>query len=239
MTPKIPAARGIRRQNPDEVAHGDFMASAVHALNVMTMAAWLSVAGFTLLAAINPNRKLLAIFARPPKIDALNVTLDATTGEKALSLSGGSHIAPAPPLRPLPVFRSLARPPAMPNLPVTAPLPEIPKFPSLPRATPAAQAAWQPTASGTSPNHSSVRERFAAGYTPEAPYPPYSSRNHQEGTVIVEFTVNSAGIVTAVFVKQPCQWPLLNRAAVGTVYNWRFPPGDFISLECPIVFRLK
>ncbi|RYD35587.1 MAG: energy transducer TonB, partial [Verrucomicrobiaceae bacterium] len=60
-----------------------------------------------------------------------------------------------------------------------------------------------------------------------------------EGTVIVEFAVNDAGRVTAVFIKQSCRWPLLNRTALQTVYNWNFPPGAYMTLEVPIVFKIQ
>ncbi|RYD43451.1 MAG: energy transducer TonB, partial [Verrucomicrobiaceae bacterium] len=55
----------------------------------------------------------------------------------------------------------------------------------------------------------------------------------------VEFAVNDMGVVTAVFVKQPCRWPLLNRTAVQTVYGWSFPPGPFMTLEVPIIFKIQ
>ena len=74
---------------------------------------------------------------------------------------------------------------------------------------------------------------------PAPSYPPYSRRNHQEGSIVVEFCVNSSGRVTAAFAKNPSQWPLLNQTAVRTVMSWSFPPGDFITLERTIVFKLN
>lgn len=250
MVPEIPtvrdASRGDRWKNNTGAARLRSMTPVEYAVNVVTMATWLSVAAFSALAAIAPGRKLLAVIARPPQFEALDVTLDATSGgETSATVSRELETASPPPLRPLPSFRSHARPPAMPNLPVTAPLPEVPDFPATPRAIPLDQDAGQPALAADSgvarynSGRNSTRARFAAGNTPAAPYPPYSRRNHQEGTVMVEFAVNSDGVVTAVFVKQPCPWPLLNQAAVRTVYSWHFPPGDFTTFECPVVFRIQ
>ena len=81
--------------------------------------------------------------------------------------------------------------------------------------------------------------RIAAGSMPAPSYPAEARRKGQTGTVIVEFTVDSSGRVTYANASSPSPWPLLNQEAVRTVLRWRFPPGDFISLERPIVFRLK
>lgn len=70
-------------------------------------------------------------------------------------------------------------------------------------------------------------------------YPPYSRRNNQSGTVVVEFTIGANGRVVAAHAKKPCPYPLLNNAAVDAVRTWRFPPGPVMTLQRPIVFQLR
>lgn len=239
MVPKIHAVRKSHHRDC-----GDKNASPLqHAANIATMTTWLSVAIFSALAAFFSSKSLPAIIARTEKFEPLDITLDAAFSEPVSEVSRELPASTAPPLRPLPVLRSLARPPAMPNLQVTAPLPKIPDLPRVANSVP---SEWQPATSATGSarsgdanSRSSLQKRLAGGVMPEPTYPPYSRRNHQEGTVIVEFAVDASGRVSAVFVKTPCRWPLLNQAAVLTVYGWHFPPGDYVTLESPIVFRIQ
>lgn len=211
-----------------------------HAANVTTMAIWLSVAGVGAFAFFFSGRKFHLETLQADKPGTLEVTLDAvpeTNSPSPLSEPPGST---PPPLRPLPLLRPLARPPAMPALAALAPVPAIPVLPRVTRAIPVDQADYSPrTANGAQRDLPAAAQRFAAGITPDAPYPPHSKRNRQEGTVIVEFAVNDMGMVTAVFIKQPCRWPLLNQTAVRTVFSWRFPPGPYMTLEAPIVFKIQ
>jgi TonB family protein len=93
--------------------------------------------------------------------------------------------------------------------------------------------------SGSAGTGMSNAARIAAGHMPSPDYPPYSRRNRQEGTVVVEFTVDSSGKVISAYAKHPCQWNLLNTEAVSTVRSWRFPPGGVMTLQRPIVFQLR
>ena len=81
--------------------------------------------------------------------------------------------------------------------------------------------------------------RIAAGRMPSPAYPPYSRRNLQQGTVVVEFTVDQNGKVISAYAKKPSPWPLLNQEAVSTVRLWRFPPGGVMTLQRPIVFQIR
>ena len=74
---------------------------------------------------------------------------------------------------------------------------------------------------------------------PAPSYPAESRRKGQEGTVTVEFTVDSSGRVISAVAKSPSPWPLLNAEAVATVRRWRFPPGAVMKLQRPIVFQLR
>jgi periplasmic protein TonB len=81
--------------------------------------------------------------------------------------------------------------------------------------------------------------RLAAGRMPSPSYPASCRRNRQEGTVVVEFTVNPEGRVTAAFAKKNSPWPELDQAAVRAVFGWKFPPGEAMTLSRPITFKLK
>jgi len=81
--------------------------------------------------------------------------------------------------------------------------------------------------------------RLAAGRMSSPSYPPYSRRNNQTGTVVVEFTVDTNGRVISAYVKKSSSWPLLDNGAVSTVRSWKFPPGGIMKLQRPIVFRLN
>ena len=98
----------------------------------------------------------------------------------------------------------------------------------------------KPGATGSGQNSGmSDSARLAAGRMPSPSYPPYSRRNQQTGTVIVEFTVDAGGRVISANVKSSSNWPLLDNEAVSTVRRWKFPPGGIMKLQRPIVFRLN
>lgn len=223
---------------PAESGSDRFSSPFQYAANVTTMAIWLSVAAFSALAAYFPVRKLQFPAVQADQHGTLEITLDAVLDAASLSPSSESPGSSPPPLRPLPLLRPLARPPAMPVGPAAAPLPAVPHLPHVARADRVPASANTVSPSGTT-LRATAQQRFAAGVTPDAPYPPYSKRHGQEGTVIVEFAVDGDGRVTAVFIKQPCRWPLLNHTAVRTVYSWRFPPGPYMTLEVPIVFNIQ
>ncbi len=229
------------------------MKSLLHALNIGTLAAWLSIAGFGAVGWLMPGWKLVTMRVQPEKLEILTITPDVIIGADVPAISP-EEPAPSP-------SEILPAPPDSPDITHTAPLPEIPDLPLAPThaAVPAARQIPQsfsarksqsastakPTLSttfgkGTSGGGISKSNRLAAGHMPAPPYPSYSRRNHQEGTVVVEFSVNSSGRVTAAFAKKSCQWPLLNQTAVRTVLGWSFPPGDSsITLERPITFKLN
>ncbi len=223
-----------------------------HALNIGTLAAWLSVAGFGTVGLIVPGWKLVTKRDQTEKLETLTITPDVIIGADipAISLE-----EPAP--SPQEIFPA---PPALPDIPSTAPLPEIPDLPlaHTPAAAPAPRQPPQPTSArksqssssdkptsattpgkGTSGSGMSKSNRLAAGHMPAPPYPSFARRNRQQGTVVVEFSVNPSGHVTAAFAKKSCQWPLLNQTAVRTVLGWSFPPGDSITLERSITFKLN
>jgi TonB family protein len=233
-----------------------------HSLNIGTLAAWLSVAGFgTVGVFIHPFRSEPAA---PPEIEeTLLLAEDFTLGGDSSPASDAPEIETVPdtPPEPMPV------PPEMPALAEIEPLPVIPEFAarSEPPAETAPRSEPRPTVrSGTSARKAgspagktatstqkgsgtpgaggsgmSTAARLAAGRMPPPTYPPYSRRNGQTGTVIVEFTVDSTGRVVSAYAKSPSPWPLLNAEAISTVRSWRFPPGGVMKLQRPIVFQIR
>lgn len=77
------------------------------------------------------------------------------------------------------------------------------------------------------------------GKQPAPDYPRRATREGQEGTVVVRFTVGENGRVLAAQASSPCPWPLLNESAVNTVRErWRFAPGPLRVYQVAIRFQL-
>jgi TonB family protein len=65
-----------------------------------------------------------------------------------------------------------------------------------------------------------------AGFLPVPDYPIDAKLAHQEGTVIIIFTVGTDGRVTDARIASACPWPLLNESALRTVRDdYRLAPG--------------
>lgn len=236
------------------------MSAFTHLLNIGTLAGWLSVAGFGMVAVVFPENP-----GRMPRM----VVNETKVLPDDFELGGESSDEPsdeAPDSESPAVMEPLPAPPDLPEIAETEPLPEIPAFPAIaenpaPAAIPetrpttrrgpssetSRQASRKSPAAGATGNGKpragssgmSTAARIAAGRMPSPSYPAEARRKGQTGTVVVQFTVDSGGRVTFANAISPSPWPLLNQEAVRTVLRWRFPPGDFISLERPIVFRLK
>ena len=77
------------------------------------------------------------------------------------------------------------------------------------------------------------------GKQPKPEYPLEAKLAHQQGTVVVEFTVGEDGRVQNAKVIESCPFPLLNQSAVRTVREqWRFRPGPARTLQVPIEYQL-
>lgn len=231
------------------------MTSMIHALNIGTLATWLSVLGFGAVGVLLPGWHAPRTTVTLEKLETLTVTADLTLDEDSLGDSSPPPAAASPPTTP----ETLPAPPALPDIASVSPLPEVPELADAPKVTEPTRSTPQPTprrtprattsersATSEKPATSerpgavmSGKDRIAAGRMPAPDYPTVARRNHQEGTVVVRFSVNSSGRVTAAFAKNPSRWPLLNEAAIRTVRRWSFPPGAEITIDRPIVFRLK
>ena len=228
------------------------MNALIHALNIGTLATWLSVAGFGTVGVLRPAWHARPATALPAELETIWIAPDITLGADAPSDS-----APASSENSLPETPEiLPAPPGLPELAALAPLPDIPDLPALPQpsAKPSPQAASRPTAPATSPRQTrsatgtrasgsnsgaADSSRLAAGRMPAPSYPSEARRKGQTGTVLIEFTVDASGRVISAYAKSPSPWPLLNEEAVRTVRRWKFPPGGVMILQRPIVFQLR
>ncbi len=218
------------------------MTSLCHALNITTLATWLSVAGFGVVGMVVPewraSPQVLQVDAAPTNDE--DITLGDTRVAENAAISEESS--------PSEVADTPATPPDSPALADHLPLPDVPSFPSVVAKAPAATASNRParpvskSASATSnrtATEASNAARFAAGHMPERPYPAEARYRNQTGSVVVEFVADSDGRVISAKVKKPSPWPLLNEEAVRTVLGWSFPAGGVMTLERRIVFQLN
>ena len=78
------------------------------------------------------------------------------------------------------------------------------------------------------------------GRQPAPEYPREAAMAHQQGTIVVRFTVGEDGHVQNAQAITPCPYALLNQAAVRAVReNWRFRTGPVRTFEVSIEFQLK
>lgn len=187
-----------------------------HALDIATFALWLSVGAAGAVGIL--------IRESPPSASLRTGVKSGPAGP--VFLIGETRAGKLAKERPAPPSRSAAgllpAPPEMPAIAATAGLPDVPDFPARAGAGPAG----------------SVAARLAAGDTPGPVYPPYSLRDGQSGTAVVQFTVDAAGRVRDVSIYSSSGWNLLDREALRTVLSWRYPPGETMKLIRPVVFKL-
>ncbi len=242
------------------------MTSILHALNIGTLACWLSVVGFGAIAFVVPGTRGIPVatfLEKDPPPFQEDFTLGEAEDAAAESTEEASNAAPP---------ETLPSPPELPEIAGFTPLPEIPEIaaqaakpaPIAAVAPPSAKlAASQPrrTASSTSttakpggggagtssPGSASGQpgsgmsdaSRLAKGRMPKPTYPAQAKRSGQTGTVVVEFTVDASGRVISAIAKSSSGWPLLDSEAVRTVRRWTFPAGGVMKLQRPIVFQLR
>lgn len=244
------------------------MTAILHALNIGTLACWLSVVGFGAVAFVVPGARGVVVPTsgekEPPPFPE-DFTLGEVEDAAAESTEEASSAAPA---------ETLPAPPELPEIAGFTPLPEIPEIAAPPaKPAPAMAAAVAPpsakpsatqtrrtasstaatgkpggggsgassssTSSSASGSGMSDTSRLAKGRMPKPSYPAQAKRSGQTGTVVVEFTVDANGRVISAFAKSSSGWPLLDSEAVRTVRRWTFPAGGVMKLQRPIVFQLR
>jgi TonB family protein len=229
------------------------MTSFIHALNVGTLAIWLSFAGFGTVGIILPLRQQAAKTILP-EFTPISLN-EITLGEAGISPSAPpaseiiseSDVSDAPP-----------SPPETPTFETLPPLPEVPTLPieraakpakNSPVAAPASSSPRSVTGSAakTTTGSSQVTgtavlseaSRLAAGRMYAPSYPAEAKRKNQSGTVNVGFTVDSQGRVISAYAKSSSGWPLLDAEAIRTVRRWSFPPGNVMKMHRAIIFQLN
>jgi protein TonB len=235
------------------------MTSLLHTLNISTLAAWLSVAGFGTVGILVPDWRWT-----PEENPVDEQVTDCLPPEIMLDSGISSPESTAPSSDDLPPEPSLDALPEIPQIPEVSPLPELPNLPPPPKVSPKAannpiarptQKQSTPKTQGTARKSRSTSgastsqtggsggmsnsARLAAGRMQAPNYPSAARRAGQTGTVTVAFTVDNSGKVISAHAVNPSPWPLLNEEAVRTVRHWKFPPGGVMKLQRPIVFQLR
>lgn len=238
----------------------------VHALQITTLAVWLSGSVGSLVGYSVQQTWHLERVAKPKRL-VVQTSIDLmesaeVTAEETLETDSTTEDAPSP-SEPV-ISEPIAPPPPMPAMVEMTSLPEIPDLPapeirktaqrvSPPRTptNPPKQASSTPakrnpgSASAKPSNQppsaaTSLSFGSGAGRQPAPAYPLQARRSNQQGTVVVEFIVGADGKVLSAWVKTPSAYPLLNSAALSTIRSrWKFPTGAARRYKIPIVFRLN
>lgn len=228
------------------------MTALFHALNIGTLACWLSVAAFGTVALVVPGFRG-ALVAVKTEEEIHPVSEDFTLGEAetteeiptttpAAATEAPAEILPAPPeppkmaeFEPLPEIPEISRPAAKPSpAPVQAQTRPRPSPPG--KSTSTAKPRGTP---GTESPGASESSRLAQGRMPRPTYPAQAKSAGQTGTVVIEFTVDAAGRVISAYPISSSGWPLLDSEAVRSVRRWTFTAGRIMKLQRPIVFQLR
>lgn len=233
------------------------MHSLTHALNIGTLATWMSVAAFGWVGVMLGRAVHLPPVADVAGVELVQTSLEVESVDAADSMSDASDQSasaesielPAPPEM-LPAMQSEALP-EVPDMPMA----EVKKVSESikPAAKPASKPAAKPqrssavagnpsaannaSASGTATMSNAAR--LAAGRMPAPRYPSEARNKGQAGTVLIEFTVDPSGRVSSAHIASPCPWSVLNQEALRAVRNWKFPPGSVMTFKKPIVFKLR
>jgi protein TonB len=233
------------------------MRSLTHALNIGTLATWMSVAAFGSAGVILGRAVHLSPVADVAGIELVQTPLEIESVDVADSMNEASDQSAAAESIELP-----APPEMLPALQSDA-LPEVPDMPIAdlkkvsesikPAAKPANKPAAIPQKSSAVAGNPSVGNnasargaatmsnaaRLAAGRMPAPRYPSEARSKGQAGTVLIEFTVDPSGRVSSAHIASPCPWSVLNEEALRAVKNWKFPPGSVMTFKKPIVFKLR
>jgi TonB family protein len=228
------------------------MHSLTHALNIGTLATWLSVAAFGSVGVMLGRAVHLPpvadaagveLVSAPLEVESIDVTENFSEAADR-SVSDESIELPAPPEM-LPVMQSEALP-EVPEMPVaevgrvvTVAVNRLVNPTNQQSAKPQKSSAVANNATEGSAATMSNAARLAAGRMPAPRYPSEARNKGQAGTVLIEFTVDPSGRVSSAHIASPCPWSVLNEEALRAVRNWKFPPGSVMTFKKPIVFKLR
>ncbi|MGA2233285.1 MAG: energy transducer TonB, partial [Tepidisphaeraceae bacterium] len=191
----------------------------------------------------------------PPPIQAQLLKVQITREELPPPQVSQTAVPQAPdaddPQPPAPPAMAAAPPPPPALMSVAAPSPQVAfampvkgpakivdaskAVPARPAPTPATQVA-----SAGPPAVRRIVYGQGEGVQPAPEYPREAVIAHEQGTVLVRFTVDAEGNVQSAEAESPSPWPLLNQAAIRAVQDtWRFAPGAPRSYEVNIQFQLR
>lgn len=231
------------------------MSSSFYALNICTLATWLSVAGMGAVGWAIPIWHLDPYSTRAGETTALRTRPEISLGTPEKPTGAAVAVASPPEVQP-----PITEPPELPSSPELAPLPDLPDLPDPQAARSAPIAETTPTRPASKPaqrvsskpvtarQHGAAAEddkgqsdaaRIAAGRMPPPIYPEDARRKGQSGTVLIEFIVGTDGRVISAYPKHSSHWPILDNEAVRTVRSWKFPPGTVMKQQRQIDFQLK
>lgn len=233
------------------------MHSLTHALNIGTLATWMSVAAFGSAGVMLGRAVHLPPIADVAGVELVQTPLEVESVDVADNMNEASDQPasvesielPAPP-KMLPALQSDTLP-EVPDMPIAEvkKVSEAIKSTAKPASKPAAKpqrssaVAGNPSAgNNASANGAATMSnaaRLAAGRMPAPRYPSEARSKGQAGTVLIEFTVDPSGRVSSAHIASPCPWSVLNEEALRAVKNWKFPPGSVMTFKKPIVFKLR
>jgi protein TonB len=210
-------------------------------LTVGTLVLWCACLGVGLIGLFWPHDRSTQAPA-PPPIDAELLTVEATNQRRAVD----ANLPPAPAsptdVSPPPDVPEVALPSSAIAFatPVNMPV-QVVKIhhTAAPRPTPDQPMPAQHN-TATQPSVIPLTFGEGEGEQPAPEYPPEAVMGGEEGTVVVRLTVSEDGRVTDAVASTPCNWPVLNNAAVRAVRTtWRFRRGPVRSYEVSIEFHLN
>lgn len=232
------------------------MHSITHALNIGTLALWMSVAVFGSAGLMLGRTGYLPVITNEAGIElAHGIEIESIGADDGLEEAASE----LPPIQRI----ELPSPPEMLAKHESDALPEVPDmsvveskkvFPNIKSSSTSTDkpSVKDPKSVGLAINSSNGLEgsasgaammsnaaRLAAGRMPAPRYPSEARSKGQSGTVLVEFTVDASGRVSTASIASPCPWSVLNEEALRAVKNWKFPPGGVMTYKKPIVFKLR
>jgi len=202
-------------------------------LALTTAAVWLLCLTVGVLGLHLAYPRPVAPKPQPPPVQAQFVNVQITQAARAEALPQPAGIPPPPDAA------NVAPAPAAPPLSAVAlpsPAIEFARVVKGPTTTVAARYA-APASSGP-PVQQLV---FGSGLGQPAPeYPREATLAHEEGVVLVRFSVDQSGSVSSATAVDPSPFAQLNQSAVRTIRDdWRFPPGPARLYEIQIRFQLR
>lgn len=194
---------------------------------VLTLVLWVGCLVVGLVGLLAQSRPPAPPTTEPQPASVEPVTIEtylAVPAEPAPSLSDQPPAPDSPEAPPLPAVAAPSPAIAF-ALPVEGPYRTVNALDAVPLAAPVVRQ---------------LTYGVGEGRQPQPDYPMEAQLAGQTGTVVVRFTVDASGRVSAAQAVSPSPWPLLNQAAVRSIRDtWRFGSGPIRVWEVPIQYQSK